>query len=48
LPFNVALPKTIPSTIRSRRITTPPRVDVELDFLKLSAIPKIRIPLFSG
>lgn len=48
LPLIVTLPKTIPSIIRSRRITTPARVEFVLDALKLSAIPNTRIPLFSA
>src|SRR5215472_18160467 len=47
LPLIVTLPKTIPSIIRSRRITTPAIVELDLDALKLSAIPNTRIPLFS-
>src|SRR6188472_2367294 len=48
LPFSVALPNTIPSITRSRRITTPASVDFFFvsNFLKLSAIPKTRIPFF--
>jgi hypothetical protein len=38
----------MPSIMRSRRITTPARVDFLLDFLKLSAMPSTLIPFFSG
>src|SRR5215467_9066387 len=48
LPLIVTLPKTTPSMIRSRRITTPATVELDLDVLKLSATPNTRIPLFSA
>src|SRR5215469_16941084 len=48
LPLIVTLPKTTPSMIRSRRITTPATVELDLDALKLSATPNTRIPLFSA
>jgi hypothetical protein len=34
--------------MRSRRITTPARIDFFVNFLKLSAMPSTLIPFFSG
>ena len=45
-PSIVAFPKTMPSIIMSRRITIPASVEQALVFLKLSAIPNTRMPLF--
>ena len=48
LPPIVTVPKTIPSTIRSRRITMPAMVEDQQDLLKLSATPNTLKPLFSA
>jgi hypothetical protein len=48
VPPIVTVPKTIPSIIRSRRITIPASVEVAQDFWKLSAIPNTRMPFFSA
>jgi len=46
-PSIVALANAMPSIIRSRRMTTPARVDFLPVFLKLSAMPSTLTPFFS-